>query len=446
MKPNITLNKVENVNFGIMYLSRDTNKIMSFVKKCNPTNQTFYKVCRDSSSLLVEASLIYEDIDPSYNHSRSLISAVESNRLGNVRVLLNDGRIDPSGLNYTALKIAIKNNNEDIFKLLKYYILNRFKETDVKNERDDNSIKRQFFYQVMIEEIIQHNRINMIEFNSEKENFDVRWFPYNSLTELFNSYTPRKKDLLDSIYSTFDLEVTNLAELAASSISDEGLEYILLLYKEVEGDSKLPTLIQLLYSYSVINIRPENVLYLLSLNIPFSLNKTVKYVEKANITTSDKNSLFGRTNEEKIEDMYKILDIVFNNKTLFSDEEIVYDLISLFKRSSHRIFFNRILLHNDNENILFDIIIEVNRTYQYGYREQSFIAKLLKNDMLTPDFILKLIEREGTDLYKIITIIIEAFFQKVDDEDDFDKIKHFSTLINTIYKGKYDSLIKQYTD
>lgn len=447
MKSNISRSK-EDVDPGMVYLSRDTNKIISFVKKLHPTNQTFYKICRDSSALLVEASLIYEDIDPSYNHSKSLISAVESNRIGNVRVLLNDGRVDASSLNYTALKIAIKNNNEDIFKLLKWYILNRFKETDVKNDENVNNTKRQLFYQVMIEEIIQHNRINMIEFNSEKENFDIRWFPYKSLTDLFNSYNPSKQDLLDTIYYIFNLNVKNLAIEAATSASEEGLGYTLLLYRRINGDSQFPILVELLYNYSVLNIRPENILYLLSLNIPFSLNGTFKYIAHSNIETSNDNKLFIRTKEEKIEDMYKILDIVCPNKNLFNNREVIRDIISLYRIPSHVIFFERILLCIDNENILLAIISEIIRYYRPGYGEdyddKSFVTRLLDNDLVTPDFILKLIEKEGDNLFKSINIIIATFFFKINN-DDFDKIDHLSALVNTIYKGKYDSLIKQFT-
>lgn len=109
-------------NPGMMYLTRNPKTIMEIMNQLNVTNDNFERLCKTQSALIIKDILKYvPTINPHYNNSKALISAVQFNKHATVEILIKDGRVDPMSLNFTAIKIAIKNNNKRIFKLLKEY-------------------------------------------------------------------------------------------------------------------------------------------------------------------------------------------------------------------------------------------------------------------------------------------------------------------------------------
>lgn len=176
----------------------------------------------------------------------------------------------------------------------------------------------------------------MIEFDAQKEHFDVTKFPYESLYVFFNDYDSSKQNLLLLLINTFNLDIERPTLQAIDSFIEEPLEYILSLAMNNNIQLDLNTL----YSNSITQIRPNILSFILSLNTPLPLANTITYMSNANLDNDDKNKLYSRNRKDKTQAMYDIIEVIKRDyKEILDNPPIASGMRDLYKNKDSKIFF-----------------------------------------------------------------------------------------------------------
>ena len=63
--------------------------------------------------------LLSNDFDNTFNYSRLIVNAIELGNNNALKMLIDDGRVDPSNFNNLAIYLAIRQNNQSAVELLK---------------------------------------------------------------------------------------------------------------------------------------------------------------------------------------------------------------------------------------------------------------------------------------------------------------------------------------
>lgn len=282
-------------DIGMMYMTRTPVQQNVEVSKLNITNNTFHLLCKTGNERQIKDALIYLNVDPSFNRSRSLVFAVRSGKLDNVKILLNDNRVDPTSLNFMAIGESVKNNHTDIFYLLKHHIIFYMRE----HNKD-----MKCFYDAYLSLICEYERIDMLNMTHE----DVIGIKFDHKTQFLNiifaDYDDTKKHFLDTLIERCELRHISVF-MASSESTIEGLEYGIRLCLEKEYN--IPQyIIDNCIGRAMGNILPDNVKRLLDFsgiitpNI-YSVESILDFID------------IKRSKEEIIEDFIKLAEILFNN-------------------------------------------------------------------------------------------------------------------------------------
>lgn len=282
-------------DIGMMYMTRTPVQRNVEVSKLNITNESFHLLCKTGNVRQIKDVLIYLNVDPSFNRSRSLVFAVRSGKLDNVKILLNDNRNDPTSLNFMAIKESVKINHTDIFYLLKHHI--------ILYMREHNSDMK-CFYDAYLSLVCEYERIDMLNITHE----DVVGIKFDHKTQFLNiifaDYDDSKKHFLDTLIKSCDIRHISVF-MASSGSTIEGLEYGLCLCLEKEYN--IPQyIIDNCIGRAIRNILPDNVKRLLDFS---GITTPNIYSVKSILDFID----IKRSKEEIIEDFIKLAEILFND-------------------------------------------------------------------------------------------------------------------------------------
>lgn len=314
-------------NIGLSYLTRSPIRKRKEVEKLGITSENFHLFVNTTPSRLVQDVLIYTDVNPSYNHSRALITAVDNNNIDAVRLLLKDGRVAVSARSFLVFKIAIKKNHIEIFYLLKKYAKSLFA---------FNIINKEEFYEVITRSICTYERIEMLDDNEIiPDLIDLEWFE-----PIFIKYDPRKQLFLDTLVANYGLTYSDQMVHVSTVGTVDVLEYVMNRFLNDENNDILTEdAIDSMLFRATFYILPDNVKFLLD----FSNNIDVEEIIDAITETKRGKDLYDRSDEEKTNDLKRIIDIVeHSGKINLWVPEFVDKLITLL----NDLDFNNIYIIN----------------------------------------------------------------------------------------------------
>lgn len=316
---------------GMMYMLKNADRSRKEMNKLGSLVDThFHVLCKIGSYRLIEDVMKYLHVDPSSDHSRCLILAVEGGKVENVMILIKDNRVDPTSLKYSAIKEAIKRNHIDIFYLLRQHIINYIKE-----QGNINELIR--FYEMYIMLLCKYERTEMLQItHQEVVDSNINIFKSSLLENFFITYDDTKKQFLDTIIKTHELNHRDIL-FVSSYGSIEGLEYAMKFYQSKEN------IIDADIIKNCLNNSTERVL---PLNVKFLLDFSTK-------TTLHPNSLGGfglgfgdpkgireRNKLEKKKDFIKMVHILFSSESKINryTRDLILHLVKIQCSASKEIF------------------------------------------------------------------------------------------------------------
>ena len=330
----------------MMYMTKTAERRCKEISKLNITNRNFHLLCKLGSHKQIEDALIFLQIDPRFNYSKSLISASEGGKINNVRVLIKDNRVNPTSLSYSAIGEAIKGNQSKMFYLLKAHILHYLRE---------NNIPPSSFYFSFLIKICKYERTDMLEVtHQEIIDSGIHADPFIFLIHIFAKYDKSKQHFLDTLIRNYELPYDDVL-ISASNGTIEGLEYSVELFVTSNTHIHQDILDECLED-SIRNVLPDNVELLLKLsNNPILSDDSFQYIK----IDDDDGDIFKRNKEEKISDFRRMSDILFNSKSKINryTKRLIHYLINLSEK--HTLLYKILrpyFFTSDGEYIMLKII------------------------------------------------------------------------------------------
>lgn len=359
-------------NIGLSYLTRSPIRKRKEVEKLGITNENFHLFVNTLPSRLVQDVLIYTSVDPSYNHSRALITAVDNNNIDSVKVLLKDGRVSVSARSFIVFKIAIKKNHIEIFYLLKKYAKSLFAL---------NIINKDEFYEAITRSICTYERIEMLNDNERIiENMDLEWFE-----PILIKYDSRKQLFLDTLVANYGLTYSDQMIHVSTVGTIDVLDYVMNRFLNDENNDILAEdAIDSMLFRATFYILPDNVKFLLD----FSDNIDIEEIINGITETKRGKDLYDRSDEEKTNDLKRIIDIVEHSGKLdLWVPELVDKLITLLNDLDfNNIYiinaFSEFLTNSEHLIRILDILgnntEKLNSFLQSAYIKSEDLIELLK--------------------------------------------------------------------
>lgn len=396
----------------MMYMTTSASRREQEIKKLNVNNDNFHLLCKLGNERQIYDALIYLDIiNPTINHSRCLISAVEKGKYENVKVLIKDGRVNPISKRFMAMKEAIKRGYVNIVNLLiGSYTLNYVKRETAEIQED--------FYNTYLKEVCKYERVAML--NVTREFINNAHFEISSLYSFFSQYDSSKKHFLDTIIGICKFDCIDILSDMSSFGSKEGLLYAISLCKD-KGRVLTQDIIDDCLHDSINSVFPENVKVLLELSNISTLSCTFLMI----VDFSLKSDIHKRTHVELIEDCKYTIELLLNstkvniwNQTFIatlihlSPSALILDILSPY-------FFTK-------ENLLRVINLMLNT---------PSINKLFKISSIQVDDLYYVLEHFHFDNENTFNLIrkevIRNIFIKTDNSDYFET----SIRINKLIQG-----------